>query len=649
MVLGLLSPALAQPTPPAPTTPPASSSPAATQPLPAPLILARRVDGVRAFAKLSNAVVIVRDSASYLDAIGHWTISNRFPVLIDDGTDSARENIARFVRGFQPAKVVRYAMKDAAPGFPPTMSIGDLQTTTARAWDVPKEHASLALLQQRWLQLKFEPPGMVLMQENDPAWTAAVALAAGRGQLIVGVTCPGGVDGAFNLADADELERTAAAAAEASGYAWRTLGDAIDAITLCINCPDKLDTGKPGEFFAITDRLGRDGRGIEDGHRWAWCGHIFGNAQEAAYRAMCSLFISTHRAWVFDGYPVGEPWSFWDGTKAAKILREVGLTADLDDAPRQGAHDWRVRTARAVNAELILVNTKGNCDFFDLEPGRCFPGDVPVLNVPAAVHFVHSWSAQFPQARGTVGGRWLERGAFCYAGSVNEPYLQAFLPTPSVAGRLVSGAPFGAAVRQDNGKLWKVTTLGDPLFVTGKDIPRVDTLPLENTQEVGDGLRELLKAGKFEEAMTTLTLLGKDTEAAELVESLIKTKPDAVTPAVAALGVPALFRAGHNQGVVRIFDKLGDRRTDPILRDMLWLAAYPLLGAPDEPLLRTLHNTIRADAAGRDATVLAAAWERKNGRSSMDAMLADLRRGLTPDQQKSLDEAMKAPFEQWGR
>jgi hypothetical protein len=302
-----------------------------------------------------------------------------------------------------------------------------------------------------------------------------------------------------------------------------------------------------------------------------------------------------------------------------------------------------------VNAELIFVNSKGNNDFFELEPGQCKPGDVPVLQVPAAVHFVHSWSAQFPGVRETVAGRWFERGAFCYAGSVNEPFLQAFQPTPNAAMRLASGAPFAAAVRVDDPKLWKVAIFGDPLYDVSKDGQRYETPAFPDGVTVGADLRELLTAGKYTEAVEALTLLGKDTEAAQLATTLLKEKPSDITPKLAAYAVQACMRNGDNKGVVRMFQKLGPELSkDRVLRDVLWLASYPLLDVPDDEVLRVLYDNIRVDQPGRDATTLAAAWARRNGRQAADAMLANVRKTVAEDQRKAYDEALKQPIEKWG-
>jgi len=638
------------PAPPAPG-PAAPGTQPAPQPLPPQLKLGQRVNGLRALAKHGSAVVIVSDAASYLEAISRWRPDARYPVLIDDGTPEAHENIARFVRGYGPAKVVRWKAEGAGEGGAawPEVAVEDVQKVVARSWGIPKEHASEPLLVQLWDKLKFEPPGVVVMSPRDTAWPAAVALAAARGQLVIGASVPGGVSGMISTADADALEKTIQEGAEASGKAWRGMGDAIETVTLCLNCPSKLDTGKPNEYYALTDRIGRISTGLEDGTRWAWTGQVFGNQQQSAYMAMCSLFIPTRKAWLFDGYPTGEPWSQWDCTKAGGILKDAGVAVEVDDTPRQGAREWKLRSARALSAELVLVNSKGGSNFFDLEPGQCRPGHIPVLDVPSVVHFVHSWSAQFLTARGTVAGRWIERGAFGYYGSVNEPYLQAFLPTPAAAGRLVAGAPFAPAVRTDAAKLWKLAVVGDPLYVLGREQPRFDDLGLEGAVDVSEGLRELLTGGKFTEALRVLTLTGKDQKAAQLALSLLKDRPEGLEPRGVAYAVQAALRSGNNAGVVKLYANLGELAKDPVLQDTLWLAAYPLLEAPEDDVLKVLYDNVRLDQPGADATTLAAAWSRKISRASADAMLESLRKRLNAEQQKDLDEWMKRPFQQWGR
>src|SRR5262249_2665902 len=157
---------------------------------------------------------------------------------------------------------------------------------------------------------------------------------------------------------------------------------------------------------------------------WAWAGQVFGSPAGAAYMAMASMFQTSRTAWVFDGYPDTQPWNEFDATKAGDILRDAKFDVTVDDNGKQGDRWWRSRTADGVDGGSTAVNSRGMADESNLEPGHMRPGDVPFLNVPSMVYFVHSWSAAAPAERYTVGGGWIERGAYAYLGSVYEPYLK---------------------------------------------------------------------------------------------------------------------------------------------------------------------------------------------------------------------------------
>src|SRR4051812_21537986 len=93
-----------------PTGPPASSGPGLSgtggpsgagekqitmADLPAQVRLGLRAEAVRRGWAAAPVVVIVSDPLSYVRAIGGWTLRSRYPVLLDDGSPSAREDIAR--------------------------------------------------------------------------------------------------------------------------------------------------------------------------------------------------------------------------------------------------------------------------------------------------------------------------------------------------------------------------------------------------------------------------------------------------------------------------------------------------------------------------------------------------------------------------
>jgi hypothetical protein len=634
------------------TTPPPPPQPAAQAPapqeVPHQLLLGRRIAKVRSVCKASNTVVVVSNAASYIEAIAGWKPTYRYPVLIDDGTLASHEDIARFVRAYQPERVVRWYADDAKPGFPERIDLDTLRKANARSWGIPPEHASQPLLLELWKKLQLDPPGIVMMSENDPAWPAALALASAHGQPIFNVRTRRDVNATLTPDEADQLEKAVEAAADATTLPWKEMGDAIEGVTLCLNVPARIDTGKAGECFATTDRIGRLSIGLESGPRWAWTGQVHGNEAQSAYRAMCSIFLSPRTAWVFDGYPPTEPWNYWDGTRAGQLLSEVGIKTDIDDTPRQSSRQWKLRAARPVDANLIFVNSKGGNDYFELEPGQCRSGDVPVLATPALVHFVHSWSAQFPGSRATIAGRFFERGAYAYVGSVHEPFLHAFQTTPAAAGRLISGAPFASAVRVSDPKLWKIAIFGDPLHIAAHPLPRADEPVLANTEDVTANLRVHLTSGQFTDAMRALVLAGRDEQAAALARSVLKERPTAFTPTFASYAIGAAFRTNDNRAVVRYFGQLGELSKDPVMRDMLWLASYPLLDAPDQDLLVLLRNNLRTDQMGRDATTLAAAWARRHGRAEADQLLQAIRLTVPEHERARFDEALKRPFDTWG-
>jgi hypothetical protein len=336
---------------------------------------------------------------------------------------------------------------------------------------------------------------------------------------------------------------------------------------------------------------------------------IFGTHARSAYSAMCSLFLTPTKAWVFDGYAEQGAFKAFDGTEAGRIFTQRGkLSVAVDDAPKQGESDWRARSAGATDASLIVINSSGNADFFELKPGKMKPADIPMLGVPAAVYMVHSWSAADVSARGTVAGRWFDHGVFAYFGSVEEPFLQAFVPTPALAARLSSRFAWGAAVRAESSPIWKLVCFGDPLWTLAPAGPRSepgadDKFALEGAVDVSAGLRELLTEGKLAQAASTLVLMGRDADVARLVDSTIKDKPALATAEFCAVAIPSVFRAGRPDLLIECYARLGDKLSgNEYLQDCLWLSCRP--GTPGAPVgdrvVEILGKNIRKDNEPRD-------------------------------------------------
>lgn len=623
-VLGCVQPPAEEPeVDPGEFSPPAVALEAA----PAQVRLGARVREARVGARALPVVVIVPDTGSYVAALGAWTREARFPVLIDDESPRAREDIARFVRGYRPTQVVTWR---GGEGVLPAGRVRALAwPVIASAWG--SERGTEAGVIARWREIGHTPPGVVVTSPSEGEWTGALALAAGHGQPIVWASSARGINRAMTTADADALEAAVQLAVKGWGWSWAGLGDDIDAMTICLPLPARVRIDDR-TFMASTDYLGRAG-----GARWAWTGQIFGNEASSAYMAMSSLFLELDSAWIFDGYPDEGAWAAFDGTRAGQAARGAGLSAVVHDTPSQSDRVWRNETCRPIDAGLVLVNTKGNRSRFELNPGRCESGDVPFLHRPSVVHFVHSWSAVQVGARETIAGRWFERGAYAYVGAVQEPFLQAFVPTPLFVERLAAGAPWAAAARQDPTPVWKVAVFGDPLLMLGSAPRRDGVLPLGGAVNAEDLMKEALAGRDYARAVRYLTILGRDGDAARLAESVLRDDPGSFTEDMAEASLMPLFRAGSGSSVVRAFAmQSATMREQGFRRDALWHAAWPELGhTRDAGLVSVLMLHVRGDQAARDAIDLAPAVERVQGARAADTMLAEVRLKLATERERT--------------
>ena len=613
-------------------------------------------------------VIVVDDAPSYLYAISQWEALVRFPVLWDDGSIESREHIARFVRSFQPEKVLR--LEDD----------GDWSFSGGREERVKSIERSLAkaLSEQSndWrVTIKsindqgIVSPGVVLTDPLDDAWAAALALAAGRMQPIGFMTKPANIWKPLEPEAADLIEREAERLAASTGRSWDTQGDEIDTITLAMNTGTQIKTGgNVRARLATSDRIGRrEHNGA--GARWAWCGQIVGNESRVVYQAMCSLFLEIDQAFIWDGYGSRPPWNQYDGSEAAMNLKDAGLRVELNDQPKHNIDYWYQRMVNpigdrdggAASSLMFLMNSKGSPTRFDLpgsiaEEGR--PGDMPVLQLPAAMHIVHSFSLQQPPNRKTVGGRLLERGIYAYAGSVDEPYLGGFVPTPLIARRLAAGIAFGAAIRFeegqvksaegfDPGRVWKIAVLGDPLTTFGSAGHRIDAeLLIDSLIDLDNRVKQLLKDTDYGGALDDLVMLGRDDDAARLSKALLNDKPELFTPQMALVALPALHRSGEFVTMVDCYERLDVAgRKDGLMQDLLWLASPYLLArgqlnysflARVEALLRV---NLREGQQIRDAERLAMHLRSRSLGSAL-SVLESLREGLNESQATMLDKAI---------
>ncbi len=573
--------------------------------LPPVVQVGARAEFLRSQFRIVPTLVLVPDARTYVYAVASWRFPIAFPVLIDDGSPSARADIARFVRAFEPERIVRWTGE--VPPLPeqPDELAEFLDRAVATVWSLEGDSATAKHLLARWRELDFTPIGVVVANPEDEAWTGAIALAALRAQPIFWHRMRRDFAGMFDHLSAWQTDDQLRAFLDERGLPWRGIGMGVDTITLATNSPPRVRL-EDRSFVAMTDLLGRTppadhqfGRARDpqtSRERWAYASQVPGSPAVAAYRAMCGLFLSPSRAWVYDGYPDEAPWNEFSGSRARELLQQAGLEVELDRRPHTGAEAWAARGAGGLEADLVLVNSHGMPDAFDLGTGTARAGDVPTLRKPAAVHFVHSWSMGRPGDRDTIGPRWLERGAFAYVGSVQEPYLSAFVPTPMVARRLAARIPWSVAVRLDQAPVWRVATIGDALWTVGPPAARHPIeLRMPGLRELEDELREQLSARDLTGACATLMLLGREQDAVRLYERAVgQDEIPYDAGALAAIVIDAVFRSGDARLFAEAFRALPAAESgEPARRDMLWQRVGPTLATANEATVNLMVAHVR--------------------------------------------------------
>jgi hypothetical protein len=488
---------------------------------------------------------------------------------------------------------------------------------------------------------------VVIASVNDPAWTAAVALAAGRGQPLGWLDAP--FDRPNQVLDGKEMSRLQAAVdalVADAGYPHAALGDAIDAITLCRAVGGRVDLAAPGtksEIRAVSDVIGRAGFG----QRYAFTGWIFGDAIRSAYVAMCSLFLPRHRFLLINTYPAEGSWQAYDVDIATTRLSVRGFEAEALRGARAGRRAWGQMLPGGIAHDVLAMNSKGNATFFDLSDGRASSGDVPVLNEPAAVHFIHSWSMRTPENAATVAGRWIEHGAYAYVGSTDEPTLSAFLPPAALVERWTAGVPFLVAARRwDDSPAWKVNTYGDPLMRCGPPaaaVPARLTWPVEHGRELRAHVTALMReadtadgGASFAEAIETLALLGEDAIAVRMWQ-LARERGHA---AAGAIVLGPLFRLQRTDEFITAWQETPD--PDELATDMLWHLMTPRLPSLGERELLVLESAIRDSQPDADLERLAPRLAATLGPAhARNVVQRELDRAHRPGTRKALRRVLK--------
>lgn len=633
--------------PPATTPPGPPDEPGKGQPPPRQVNLADvpwavrpglRIASLRARVPTVDRVVLVPDELTYLEAISEWSLAGRWPVLFDDDVYAPM-----FIRRFAPAEVIRKPASEATMPRGAELEAALLNIVAAAWWSGQIDETSLDSSKAppeapaAFAAADWTPPGVVITSIRDAAWPAALALAADRGQPLAFLDDRFGTpNGSVSLEDWPRLRTAVESLVAASGYPYRDLGDAIDTVTIVRDLPVKYvttDDPNGNSRNATTDGLGRHA----DDSRWAIVGSIFGDGPRAVYMAMCSIFLQPQSALLFDTYPDLAVWSRYSMDKPAARFREVGFDVVHTAAPASTAAAWEYLAPGGLERDLIFVNTKGNQNWFDAaDERRVFVHDVPILNSPAVVHFIHSWSCIAPANRNTLAGRWLERGAYAYVGSVHEPTLAAFVTPDLLTERLLSSVPYLIAARVWELKPWRVATIGDPLMTLLRPAPRAAR---ESRPTTGESLRDALRretplaeaSGDWSKVLRLINLLGLDPLAADLYDQRLSNHAHGETIAE-ALG--PLFRTRDAATLFAAVEQIPAAQLSPARKDLLWLKWLPALGSIDDPArLHLLRAHIREPLGYVDACRLAAVMKRLGRRDEIDAMLnqyeADVKDGYS--------------------
>lgn len=531
-------------------------------------------------------VVLVPDEATYLDEISRWSPENRWPVLFNQ-----EPRASQFIRRFAPEKIwVRESIG----------KVSDIKTamvqTVAKAWGGTDSTA------EAFNAIPFPPLGIVITSPKDPARFGAVALAAGRGQILSFMRDDWGpANKTMGESTTHLLVEEIDTILSKTGLSYNHMGDDLDAITICMTLPARVDFAQARENpVAVSDVIGRD----KEGKRFAWTGWVFGNKVDSTYMAMCSLFLERDNYWFCNTYQNNGAWETYGTGNVPELLPNFGIKSTVIDGSIAGLQE---ASKTGVDADVVYFTSKGNQDFLDMADGRTAPTWLPILNSPSALYFLHSWSLKNPSDDNTVGGTWLSRGVYAYVGSSHEPMLQAFVPQIEITRRAMSFVPFLIAARWSTGqgvnsKPWRINTIGDPLMlcVQPKAMIRVNKPALNEARfqdlaTIAQVNMEMAAEHKSDnlcaQAICSVVLLGKDSLAVSLWRMAMQ---DGIAgEACAKHALPALFREGHIEDFLWAFKLL--ESPNRLQKDMLWQFASSFSSASIDLLIKNIRSPYHAD------------------------------------------------------
>jgi hypothetical protein len=552
-----------------------------------------------------DQVVLVPDEATYLDEIARWSPEARWPVLFDK-----EPFVSQFIRRFSPEQVwrrdsVRHSIQNIERA---------MEQTVAQAW------GGTSSIEIALTDLQLPPLGIVFTSQSDPARTAAVALAAGRGQLLKCMTSDwGDTHEILSHSRTSDLLQEIEEILILTGVKYAGLGDTIDAITLCQTMPARVEFSRPHDNpVALSDVIGRN----DSGQRFAWTGWIFGSKAKSAYVAMCSLFLERNQYWFCNTYQDSGGWAKYGLGSIQQLLPKFGIESEVVDGTLAGLQQADIG---GVTTDVAYFTTKGNPDFLDMADERTSPTWLPILDTPAALYFLHSWSLKNPAVSTTVGGTWLSRGVYAYVGSSHEPMLSAFVPPTEMLRKTMSIIPFLVAARWIDGessfsKAWRVNTIGDPLMLCPPhDVVQRTKKPanqradyLNMTELTQDAMRYAMKKPSDESfaiALGSLLLIGQDEMCVELWT--VGTNGGNIGSISAHVALPALFRLRNSDAFLWAFSLI--QKPTSLERDMLW----QLVGTNNDAPLQVLIDNLRKPYEFDDLIVIVSRIASTRGSSAV--------------------------------
>jgi hypothetical protein len=601
--------------------------------------LGMRTQFIRGMCPISKKVVLVPDAATYLDEVTKWTRYDRWPVLYEDSFYAPM-----FIRRFEPDAVYR---RTSVGKLPDDHAERRSMVEKAIALSWRKTESTATTPEQAYAERRYEPVGVVATSMSDPAWTAAVALAAAHGQLIVWLEDDWGEpNDILSERRTRELIKEVNRLVDSTGDSWDTIGDALELLTICRALParcefetNQIPEGMPPAAFAgpraITDCLGR----TLDGARWGFTGWIYGGQRASAYVAMCSYFLPRSSVWLGNTYPDEGQWGVYGLAETNRL--DTMFEYDVSYHDELSLPELQALTSGGLTADMVMMTSKGNADFFDLGADRASPYEVPLLNTPALLYMLHSWSMKTPADANTVGGRWLRNGAYGYAGSSHEPLLAGFISPTEFTRRALGGIPFGAAIRYWPGQSpfsmpWRINFYGDP-FMKCAAPARMRRPFADPTEDVDPDLQDLNVAAtaamdaatanpsdaSFAEAIRLQTLLGNDVMAVSLWNRAGGDKVAGPLAAEAALG--ALFRQQKQTAFAAAFERL--KRVTSRERDMLWsLLGQAVMQPGGHEYAELLDRNVRKQFPSSDMRRLGPALQRVQSGSYVNSRLKELER-----------------------